>query len=243
MDKNYPLKGHLVSVMIDPEKPSKKAFMAIIRDVKTDGTLVVPLPDNVDEKAIRPGHAIVMEYELNSALFKYHSHIEYVEAGGAVGQTPLLLVSPQFVPEKIQRRKYFRLRIALPMRFLKVHIPDIYETDAETQRRAHMKWNEDLESRGFKSHIFDISGGGLGFESDTPFAVESTYFFEIRLGEEIFSAAGVIVYCQKNKVNSEKKFMVGVRFVGLPESAHDRLVGYVFRVHTQMYRQSQGEKK
>ncbi|MBF0106541.1 MAG: PilZ domain-containing protein [Deltaproteobacteria bacterium] len=233
--KNCPPTGLMISVAINPGKADEIKYTDLITETLPDARIIIPLPDDVDENTIRPGTTIIVEYELNNALFRHDSHIEYIisKKDAQLKQPCQLLISPQTRPEKIQRRKFFRVHIELPMRYVPVSIPKGYGEEEETMRRAQVYWDQIVEKHGFESFIFDISAGGIGFQANYQLQTGTEHYFQIELGIEILKAAGKIVYCRKKETATDDDiFISGVEFLGMSESIHDRIVGHVFRLHS-----------
>ncbi len=89
---------------------------------------------------------------------------------------------------------------------------------------------EDESGEGFiYFYSTDVSLGGVFLESDIPLKIGTRVFlsFALRDGETLIRSIGRVVRVERESAESPYAVGMGVQFVDLPDSARERLQGYV----------------
>ncbi|HHY90292.1 MAG TPA: flagellar brake protein [Clostridiales bacterium] len=115
---------------------------------------------------------------------------------------------------KEQRRNFFRLEIALP---IKVKTMD-------------SKYEEPMEIDGFTK---DISGGGLRFIAEKPLKLNSRVEITIHLEEESVVVQGRIVRCLLS-IELNSKYDIGIMFENIDEKIRTKLIAFIFENQRKM---------
>jgi len=115
---------------------------------------------------------------------------------------------------KEQRRNFFRLEIALPIKI----------------KTMDPKYGEQLEIDGFTK---DISGGGLRFITTKPLKLNSRVEITIYLEEESVVVQGRIVRCLFS-IELRNKYDIGIMFENIDEKTRTKLIAFIFENQRKM---------
>lgn len=129
----------------------------------------------------------------------------------------LSIVSMPYSVMKIQRREYYRLVIAEPIKYsllpLGKHYKSIHNVPAE------------IFSKLKTSVTIDISGGGVKIIADENIAAGRYVILEMDIGE-IVNLLAVSIRCEKDE--NSKKYRVSLKYVKLDNRIRDKIIKYIF---------------
>ena len=123
---------------------------------------------------------------------------------------PALTITPPVETVALQRRRFFRARVAVPFSFLVVHATDDHGA-----------------SLGAKARTLDLSGGGLRFESALRLTLDAHLELVLHLGPDQLLAEGRVVWGERSRLRGPARFSYGVEFTDLPRRDRDRVVCFL----------------
>ena len=129
----------------------------------------------------------------------------------------LSIVSMPYSVMKVQRREYYRLIIAKPIKYgllpLEKHYKSIHDIPIE------------VFSKLKTSITIDISGGGIKIITSENIAAGRYVILEMDIGE-IVDLLAVSIRCEKDE-NSEK-YRISLKYVKLDNRTRDKIIKYIF---------------
>jgi len=122
--------------------------------------------------------------------------------------------------ERTQRRHYYRIYISLPFYFR----PLTEEQRATIKKDRNISFPKELKP--YSGMITSISGGGISFISDVPFAKREILWLEITLPESqiISNIYGRVI---RSKKISENSFKLSLEFLSITEKQREIIVRFV----------------
>jgi c-di-GMP-binding flagellar brake protein YcgR len=135
---------------------------------------------------------------------------------------PHLKIRPLGPPRRIQRRQFFRVKVALGVELAATVAPDVPS-----------KWKS-IESTD--TFTYDISGSGLAIRSETSYPVGALYdvklalpdgFAPIKILAKVVNTEPIIT------ADNKQIFHIGMFFVAIIESDRTRILRHLFRVQMQ----------
>ena len=213
-----PLLRPLVNIQLHfPERPDRP--MKSIIDLVGEKVLMVDNPfDGPQAKAIKLGQDLTCKFYEIDAFYEFETHLISYEYKGR--KSFLVLAKPENI-QRIQRREYYRLKIALPLYFRPY--------SAVPARKP----------QAFRLvETMDLSGGGLLFTSET--LLKKDCFLELLLElppENIASIPtttpniilGIGQVIKIRKVDKESQGQhYGVQFTCIEPAGREKIIQFVF---------------
>jgi c-di-GMP-binding flagellar brake protein YcgR len=164
-------------------------------------TGVVPVA--VGEKATVVYSNILAQYSFDAQVLE----------SDITAQVPLIRISKPEVVKKIQRRRYVRIRMSVPVIFNLV--------------------NKDDGEKQYCADTLDISGSGIKLNSPVP--LSSSEIIKIRLDlpsrEPVYAYGRVI----RSDIDKTKGFYITcIDFIDISETERDKIIAYVFDKQVEM---------
>ncbi len=126
---------------------------------------------------------------------------------------PVIVITPPMEPVALQRRQFFRVRVAVPFSFVVVredHGPPL----------------------AAKARTLDLSGGGLRFETHLRLTLDAELELLLHLGRgERLAVDGRVVWGERSRLPGPPRYAYGVEFDGLPKVDRDRVVCVLLAPH------------
>lgn len=233
--KLYPIMDQKVTLIVDVEDVKTYKTNALVHLVTPEGALKLLLVEDFVDELMEVGISVDVEYFKEGNCYRIKSFIEDIKKirrssdsdGGK--RTPLLVLSPPSYMERIERRKFFRLPIVLPVRFKPVSFPAGFEESASQRRQVMAGWRSELNQELYTGRVADISGGGLLMITDYPLSKEDELFLEIFVSDLPLQVAARVTWFESAKSVNTTIQKVGVQFVGLEESKRERIINFIFQ--------------
>lgn len=133
---------------------------------------------------------------------------------------PQLIVRPTGVPERTQRRQYFRVRTAVSVDMIGTRPDSTAEKAAEV---IHLR-----------THTYDLSGSGIGVRGDTALPQGMTLEVKLTLPNEIpiIKAVAKVVHSEPvaGTTTANPIYHTGIYFLSISEHDRSRIIRHVFRI-------------
>lgn len=129
----------------------------------------------------------------------------------------LSIVSMPYSVIKIQRREYYRLTIAKPIKYSLLPFRKSYKSIDDIPIEVFSKLKTSV--------TIDISGGGVKIITDENIAADRYVILEIDIGE-IVDLLAVSIRCEKDE--NSKKYRVSLKYVKLDNKTRDKIIKYIF---------------
>ncbi len=229
--KLYPAIDQKVTLIINRGGLQPFKMEGVVHLITSEGKIELFLLQEGTNELIKEGISINMEFFVEGSYCKSQSLIEdfFLSWGPEGGkQVPHLVLSPPCNIEKIQRRKFFRLTIDLPLRFIPVSFPAEFEENVIQRKQAMAGWHSQLNHQAYSAHTVDFSGAGLMMISEFALSEGDEIFLAIDVPGLFLEAAARVVRSYSFE-SGVKKFRVGVRFVGLDKNVQDQIISFIFR--------------
>ena len=122
---------------------------------------------------------------------------------------PAITITPPVEPVALQRREFFRVRVAVPFSFV-------------VGREDH---GPPLAA---KARTLDLSGGGLRFETGLRLTLDAQLEILLHLGRgERLTVEGRVVWGERSRLPGPPRYCYGVEFDDLPKADRDRVVCFL----------------
>ncbi len=184
----------------------KQTLLARILDFDDDTLTIDAPPEDVLEDAVEVGEKVEVIAALEGGLYSFASTIrEAKEVEGA----PALVLDRASGLQKVQRRRFFRIRAEVAVSFRLCDEPGGPWHDAITK---------------------DISGGGVLMTTGKPVDVEKRIELKIELPNATAEAVGRIVTTRESE--DPGKIDVAAEFVDISKEQRDRIFEFVLEQQT-----------
>jgi len=200
--------GDKIEVVTNFGHASKeKSSYSLIQDIPDNRSLLITLP-------MLAGHPVVLEPEQIVRIIFFRSDGEFYFSARVVERIKLesiLLIRIIQVSslERLQRRNFYRFRTILPVKFRFVD-------------------NNEPNTRYYKGHASDISGGGIRLYTEKYIAINTQIECRIAMDEvQEIALSGKVTRVRKVQ-DAEKQYDIGICFVDIPEKIRDRIISFIF---------------
>jgi c-di-GMP-binding flagellar brake protein YcgR len=187
----------------------------IIMSWPTDGGGLIP---------VRVGQPLSLSFVREDAAYSFEGLVQDREKE----PIPYLKIRPLGPPLRVQRRQFFRVKVAIDVEITPIVVPDV------TGKLAR--------SGVVRTFTYDISGSGFAIRSESTWPAGALFDAKLMLpGDEVPIKLLAKVVNVEPLVGADKrpKFHVGMFFVTLAESDRNRIVRHLFKVQMQQIAVSQ----
>lgn len=230
--KLYPATDQRVTLIINREGLQPFKMKAVVHLITSEGKIELFLFQEGTNELIKEGISINMEFFKKGSYYRSQTSIEdfFLSWGPEGGkQVPHLVLSPPCNIEKIQRRKFFRLTIDLPFRFMPVSFPAEFEKNVLQRKQAMATWHSQLNHQAYLAHSVDFSGAGLMMISEFALSDRDEIFLAIHVPGLSLEVAAIVVRSYSFESYDKKLQQKAVRFVGLDENEQDQIITFICR--------------
>jgi c-di-GMP-binding flagellar brake protein YcgR len=205
----------LVSIQV-PNNINSLAYKSRIDDITEDGALLVAWPtDNGVPLPIQQNQTLTISYVRDDAAYTFSGIVED-RIREPIAQ---IWMRPVGLPERIQRRHFFRVKTALPIELISQQKPDA--TDSIPQNSV-LKWQ-----------TYDISGSGLSIRHRDPIPDGALLDCKLRLPSEKIAIKMLcrVVHSERISASSEEAlYHIGMLYLSVNDHDRTRIVRHVFKV-------------
>lgn len=198
----------------------------IVHEIGADGALLLRLPPHVPLEMLSVGASVSMEYFREDAAYVLTSVITAIEPGDP--QALLHLAQPARI-KKIQKRRFPRLQVQLPLHWMRVELTAKFEQDAETRTRQLAAWSKILSKKGEAGSSEAVSGSGMRLAVSASLDEGDIIYIELELGELRMRQVGLVTWSGRAEGGGEHHYAVGVEFVGITDGERDDILALVDR--------------
>lgn len=190
-------------------------FRCNIQDVKANAILIDTILVSGSRKIIlHVGDKVLFNLYKDGEIIKCSSNVlGYKKEENIM----LAVISYPTVIERIQRREYFRIPVAIDCKY--VFLPE------EADYRFPQKLIDDYADKMEKSFTIDLSGGGMKVVTKLPRPEGSLIMVSINIPEEIYFTGKVIRLEEDTEL---KQYKVAIKFIYLQERKRDKLINFIF---------------
>lgn len=129
-----------------------------------------------------------------------------------LGQVPLWIMSrPEAEVGETQRRDFYRLETFLKMRYTLAHGKALPED----------QWHE--------AAVINLSGGGLGFYSDSQLPIAASLQLQLQLDDQVLTLVGKVVRQEFLLHANRPRYFVGTQFVDINTYQQDTVIKFIFK--------------
>ena len=198
-----------------------------IQAVSEDGSVTaVPLAVSGAANLIA-GLPLTLEYFLDEAIYRLTTHVRGL--GDGADANVVHLAAPQAV-KKLQRRRFPRLSIQLPVTVLAVPVPLGFEQDDKLRRASLKQWSKQAAHEGVSGLTEVLSASGLRVAC-APFSHDgATVFVHFTLDKEPVAVTGLVTWVGAARA-ADFKSAYGIEFVAMREEDRQRIADFVQRAH------------
>jgi len=202
----------------DPNDPDAPFSMSRVDDIVDDRLLIAWPTEGGVFVPIHQNQSLTISFVHDDAIYTFTGIVEEMTRE-LIHQITIRPASPA---ERIQRRQFFRLKVALPVEFLLQETPAA-EGDSEPKPRA------------FRAVTYDISGSGLSIRHKTSLPSGAMLEAKFALPGEKATLKVIcqVVHCTNLSAAMEAAlYHVGIRFLAISEADRTRIVRHVFKAQT-----------
>jgi hypothetical protein len=226
------IKGELVEFQVN----------AIVEQGDEQDRLTLKFFDVPIKEAPAPEEAVVVECPGKGTLWRLTAKLIAIEFDRpGPNSSGRLILHPPHERQQVQRRRFYRLSVSMPLRWIPVQLPAGYAGDILRRRTYAAEWTRDVKTRGMTGNSSDISACGFSYATDLPPFKGDDFFFELSLPDGPLRVAARAVRIMERNVPNEASHLIGLRFIGLEPRDESRLVNFLFREEGRLRRKAREE--
>jgi c-di-GMP-binding flagellar brake protein YcgR len=189
-------------------------YKANIQDIKKD-YILISIPVSEDKYYLMHRGSTVEFYITGEReITKFKSDVLGKKVENSISLA--ILSTPVFI-EKMQRREYFRLPVAMDAKLSILTGDRVYSNIKDVPAEFFNKMKSCI--------IVDISGGGLKVAIKEQMQKGHYVIIMMKIPDEIFLLCK-IVWVEKDNLN--RNYKVALRFEGISERERDRIIKFIF---------------
>jgi Tfp pilus assembly protein PilZ len=177
---------------------------ATVRELHDDRVVVVPAPGAPSLEGLAPGDLVDVLVANPKGALRGEARVL------AVG--PALTITPPVETSSLRRRRFFRVRVAVPFSFIVIQLDGAPGTPL-----------------GVRARTLDLSGGGLKLESELGLALDAHLQLILHLpGDPVpVTTEGRVAWGERARPQSRQRFCYGVEFTDLSKEDRDRVICFL----------------
>ncbi len=226
-DRTLPEPNQEVTLAYEVRGLSVLSLRPSVYYTEKNGRIWLYLPASEQTRGLEPGIVVTVSYVRSQIFFRLQARIKSVTLSADVDTGDRYLLIKLGRPrnlEQVHRRRFFRLPIALGVRYRPVLFPLGFQEDPELRRSLMEMWVRELDRVQSSADTRDISGGGLGMYTNMPLDIGESVFVEVRMPRTLIHLPGRIVRCQEGNF----AYRVGLEFVGVDTSIRDEIIHFIY---------------
>lgn len=219
MDKKsiyLPTARQTVRIIPGNDAGSDTELYAVVDVITLDGKVKLFCLEDLKAFSIQENSSIFLEYGYQDALYRSTWKVNYVEYARKKGDEEipsLLLLSPVYNEKRIQRRKYFRLAVKLPVRYKLVVFPPDFVSNFQLRFEMVQLWIIEKKTFPHFGETVDISEGGICFLTASSLKKNDELALEIQLPDESFVLPAIVMWSSFAQIGTRVLQKVGIQFV------------------------------
>lgn len=196
--------NQLIEITVDEEDNDYKNLASRIEEI-TEQHVHISVPMLKGEiLPLRVGLRVIINFVNDGHSYAFASRI----AGRKTDPLPLLsLLKPEKIDE-IQRRKWVRLAVSIPV---------------------HFSVNGEKNGEIYQGTTLDISGGGVLFVSSTKVMAGQLLNLQIEVPKRGFVVCrGVVLRSFQDHAGKQENYRVIIEFIEIAEGQRDKIMSFIF---------------
>src|SRR5262249_53586336 len=145
--------------------------------------------------------------------------------------SPHVLLTPESDVQRIQRRQYFRLKVALPVRYSVAPFADKLPSGVTTplELKAYIqRVPREIARLNLAGNTIDLSGGGMLLQTSTALQANDALLLSIETPDLKLRQAGRVTRANEVTVEGERAVRAGIAFEGVQDRERDELMRFLF---------------
>lgn len=221
--QDLPAVNSLVMLHVSGERRPRRG---VIFNRTPDGLVWILFPEGGSLPCTDPGSEIEIEYQIGENPVRLVTQLAQVTTDvhpiSGVTLTRFGL-RPSGRVETVQRRKFSRLDLVIPVTFFNIVIPPGYEVDPDVQLDTTLKWRLSKPKKCVTGQLRDISAGGCSIMVRDAVTIGDEIYSQLTLENEFVQTAARVV--QVTPSGAENR--AGVQFVGMDDDLKEFLERFV----------------
>ncbi|MEK7382837.1 MAG: PilZ domain-containing protein [Elusimicrobiota bacterium] len=223
--RGYPKLKQGVRLSVEGASTQLRATTTV-HEIGDDGAIILRLPPHVESSKLVPGDRAALEYFREDAAYQLTSEIDAIEPADAFAL--LHLRRPSRI-KKVQKRRFPRLRVQLPMHWMRIELGAQFEQDAALRQRHLDVWAKQVHKQGESGRSEAISGSGMRLALGEHLREGEAIYVELELGELRLRQAGLVTWAGRSEAGTDLAFAAGLEFVSITDSERDDILALVDR--------------
>jgi c-di-GMP-binding flagellar brake protein YcgR len=219
-------------VRIAAEAPGEPVLQltGVLEAVRDQGGLELRCLDELRVRRLAPGTQVTLEYFRGGVIVRLVAEVERVEPGtGSEGTAsyPRVVVAPPSDVQTIQRRRYKRALVALPVTLVPVELPSTFDPDSRTSKELLTRWARAIADSGYEGTTETLSGSGLRMRVDAPTELGQAVFVQIELPDEPVRVVSEVVWAGSGYPLEAPGKALGLEFKNLTDKQRAAILAFV----------------
>jgi Tfp pilus assembly protein PilZ len=204
---------------------SDSALTAVVESSRPTGELALRITAPIDPEGLEPLAEVELEYFRHGQLVHLKTAVERVRSrpdghGGTVWLVEL--ASPEGA-NAIRRRRFARLPVALPLRFVRVAAPEDYDETSLRGRWMLGRWARRLQGEAEEAWVGMLGAGGVRIDGPSALHLGDSLLMELNLRGEAVRLCAKVVWLSA----AEGEPGAGLEFFGVGVDKRNTINRYV----------------
>ncbi len=228
--EGYPALKQGVRIVADSTSEGPLQLTGVVDAIGDNGELELRCLDAVKAAALESGTQVTLEYFRAGVVYKLDTQVEIVRPETATEGPeayPRVVLEAAKAVKKIQRRRFPRALVAVPVTCVPVEIPDDFDAESRQGRKLMTQWARALADSGYEASTETLSGSGLRMRTDAPVKNGDHLFVQIELPDEAVRAVGVIVWMGSGFPRESPGQALGLELMSLTDKNRAAILSFV----------------
>lgn len=227
---HYPAVNQGVRILCAVRNKSVQ-LTGIVREISSQGDLMIDCMDQGQGDVLAAKRSVILEYFRSGIVYKMHSAIAEAGQIATDGKTArahrvVRIAAPDQI-QKIQRRRFPRVLVAVPVDFMKVDLPPGFDATAKKGKRLMGRWSEELDSQACAAQTEALSASGVRMRSEGMVEKGDALLLRLHLPGESLLLLGNVVWLASQAPREMPGHSIGVDFVGMHDDERKKLLDFV----------------
>lgn len=227
---DYPDVKQGVRIIADVPADLALQLTGVVDAVGDDGGLELRCLDEIKAASLAPRMQVTLEYFRGGAVFTLVAGVVSIEPGKAEegpASYPQLVLEPPSDVKRIQRRRFRRALVAVPITAVPVELPSRFDPDSDEGKRLVGQWARAVADSGYEGTSETLSGSGLRMRIDAPAKIGDHLFLQIELPDEPVRAVGEVVWAGSGAPLEAPGQALGLELKTLGEEERAAILAFV----------------
>jgi Tfp pilus assembly protein PilZ len=226
----YPNVKQGVRIAADGPGEAALQLTGVVDAIGDDGGLELRCLDEIEATRLEPGMLVTLEYFRGGTVFRLVAPVVLVEPGttedGPASYPRLALGAPSDVT-RIQRRRYKRALVAVPVTLVPVELPSAFDPGARASDKLLTQWARAVADSGYEGTSETLSGSGLRMRVDAPVRIGDTVFLQIELPDGPVRVVGEVVWAGSGYPLEAPGQALGLELTTLTDEQRSAILAFV----------------